>query len=99
MVATRPAAIDAQSTAGRVMLRIALNWYDINRFGLMRMNVDRKSKIARQISADLMPGTARVIAAHHVPMLLHEQGFWTRGMHRDSMHAVTNLRVRVRNVL
>src|SRR5947208_9926231 len=81
------------------MLRIALDRYDVNRFRLMRMDVDRKSEIARQITADLMPRSARVIAAHHVPMLLHEQRVRARRMHRDPMHAVTDLRVRVRNVL
>src|SRR6478672_4111502 len=81
------------------MLRIALDRYDVNRFRLMRMNVDRKSEIAWQIAADLIPRTARVIAAHYIPMLLHEQRVRARRMHRDPMHAVTDLRVRVRNVL
>src|SRR5262249_24220210 len=81
------------------MLRIALDWHDVNRFGLMRVNVDWKSEIAWQIAADLMPRTAGVIAAHNVPVFLHEQSVWTRRMHRDPMHAVTDLRVRVRNVL
>src|SRR6476469_4975914 len=81
------------------MLRIALDRYDVNRFRLMRMNVDRKSEIARQIATDLMPRTARVVAAHYVPMLLHEQRVRARRMHRDPMHAVTDLRVRVRDVL
>src|SRR5437773_1422175 len=81
------------------MLGIAFDRYDVNRFRLMRMHVDRKSEIARQIAADLMPRSARVIAAHHVPVLLHEQRVRTRRMHRDPMHAVTDLGVRVRNIL
>src|SRR6478672_13687795 len=81
------------------MLRIALDRYDVNRFRLMRMNVDRKSEIAWQIAADLIPRTARVIAAHYIPMLLHEQRVWARRMHRDPMHTVTDLRVGIRDVL
>src|SRR3954469_1677647 len=46
-----------------------------------------------------MPRTAGVIAAHHVPMLLHEQRFWPRRMHCNPMYAVTDFRVWVGNVL
>src|SRR4051812_36717901 len=46
-----------------------------------------------------MPRTARVIAAHNVPVLLHEQCVRTRRMQRDPMHAVTDFRIRIRDIL
>ena len=39
----------------------------------MRVHVDRETEIARQISADLAPRITRIIAAHHVPVLLHAE--------------------------
>ena len=81
------------------MLRIALDRHDVDRFRLVRMNVDRESEIGRQIAADLMPRIARVVAAHDVPVFLHEQRVRPRRMHRDAMHAVTDLRVRIRECI
>src|SRR5262245_47441914 len=81
------------------MLGIALDRDDINSFWLVRVDVDWKTEIARQIIADFMPRIARIIAAHHVPVFLHKQGVRARWVHGDPMHAMTDLRVWIRNVL
>ena len=53
------------------MLGIALDRHDVDRFRFVRMHVDGKAEIGGQIAADLMPHVTRIIAAHHVPVLLH----------------------------
>jgi hypothetical protein len=42
----------------------------------MRVHIDHEAEIGRQIAAHFMPGIAGIIAAHHVPMLLHEEHVW-----------------------
>ena len=81
------------------MLRIALDRHHVNRLRLVRVYVNRKSKIGRQVPADLRPHLPRVVAAHHVPVLLHEQHVWPRLVHRDVVYAVTHLGFRIGNVL
>src|SRR6266446_751697 len=81
------------------MLRITLDRHHVNRLWLVRVYVDRKSEIARQISANLLPGTTGVVAAHHVPVFLHEQCVGMRRMQCNAMHAMAYFRIRVRNVL
>src|SRR5438477_13017495 len=81
------------------MLGIALDRDDINCVRLVRMNVDGKSKIAWQVAAHFAPRVAGVIAAHDVPMLLHEEGIATRWEHGNPMNTVHDFRIRVRYVL
>ena len=69
----RAAAVHAQLAVRRVMLRIALDRHHVDRLRLMRVNVDHEAEIGRQIAAHFVPGIAGVVAAHHVPVLLHEQ--------------------------
>src|SRR4030066_301974 len=46
-----------------------------------------------------MPRLAGIVAAHDVPVLLHEQHTWTRPVHRNAMNAVSDLGVRVRKLV
>ena len=57
----------------------------------MRVHVDDEAKIGGKIAADLAPAVAGVVAAHHVPMLLHEEHIWPRAVHGDMMNAVAHL--------
>ena len=75
------------------MLGIALDGHDVNRLRLVRVNVNREAEIRRQIAADFVPLIARVVAAQHVPMLLHEQHVRSRRVHRDAMNAMADFRV------
>src|SRR5512144_307967 len=81
------------------MLRVALYRYDVHGVRLVRVDVDGEPEVARQVAADLVPGLAGVVAAHHVPVLLHEQHVGARGVHRDAVHAVTDLRARLEDAL
>ena len=54
------------------MLGVILYRYDVNRLRLVRMDVDRESKITWQVVADFLPQIAGIVRAHHVPVLLHE---------------------------
>src|SRR6266702_4688044 len=65
----------------------------------MRVNVDWKPEIAWQIAADLIPRSACVITTHDVPVLLHKQLVRVRWVHGDAVNAMTDLCVRIRNVL
>ena len=73
------------------MFRVALDRNDVDGFRLVRMNADREAEVGRQVAADLVPRIAAIIAAHHIPMLLHEQHVWTRRVHGDVVNAVTDL--------
>src|SRR5690242_2915164 len=64
----------------------------------MRVNVDHKTKIRREIPADLFPVVTPVVASHYVPMLLHEKHAGPRRMHRNVMNAMTNFGGRIWNV-
>ena len=65
----------------------------------MGMNVDDKSEVGGQIPADLRPLIARIIAAHDIPVLLHEQRARTLRVHGDMVHAVSHFGVGVRDIL
>ena len=65
----------------------------------MRVDVDREPEVARQVAADLSPRLAGVVAAHDVPVLLHEQHVRTRPVHRDAVNAVADLGRRVGDLL
>ena len=56
-----------------------------------------KAEVGGQVAADLVPGVAGVVAAHHIPMLLHEQHVRPRRVHGDAVHAVADLGLRVRD--
>ena len=72
---------------------------DHARAQLVRVDRDGKSEIAGQIAANLIPRTASVIAAHYVPVFLHEQSIGARRMTGDAVHAVAHVRIRIGNVL
>jgi hypothetical protein len=57
----------------------------------VRVDLDREPEVGRQVAADLVPRLAGVVAAHDVPVLLHEQHLRTRRVHRDAVHAVADL--------
>ncbi len=44
---------------------------DVDRLRLVRMDCP-EAEVSGQVAADLVPRVARIIAAHHVPVLLHE---------------------------
>ena len=58
-----------------------------------------EAEVGGQVAADLVPRVAGVVAAHHVPVLLHEQHVRARRVHRDAVDAVADLGIRVGNVL
>ena len=58
----------------------------------MRMHVNWKSEIARQIPAHFVPRISCVVAPHDVPVFLHEKRLRFGRMHRDPVHAVPYLR-------
>src|SRR5205823_14441068 len=45
----------------------------LDRLRLVRVHVDREAEVGRQIATHLVPRLAGIVAAHHVPVLLHEQ--------------------------
>ena len=71
-VSTGAAAIHTQLSFMHVMLAVALDGNDVNSFRFVRVDVDDEAEVGGQIAADFFPAVARVVAAHHVPMLLHE---------------------------
>ena len=81
------------------MLRIAFDWHDEYCFRLVGVNIDRKTEIGRQIAADFVPDIAGIVAAHHVPVFLHEQHVGSAGMKGDAVDAVADFGVRIGNVV
>src|SRR2546428_621431 len=77
------------------MLGVTLNRNDVDGVWFVRVDVDREAEVGRQIAADLPPRLAGVVAAHDVPVLLHEQHARTRAVHRDAVNAVADLGSRV----
>ena len=59
----------------------------------------RKTKITGQVAANLPPGVATVVAAHHVPVLLHEQHIASGWVPSDPVHAVADLGIRIGDAL
>src|SRR5207302_8851231 len=70
-----------------------------NRFRFVSVDVDRKTKIGRQISAHFTPGIAGIVAAHYVPVFLHEERVRTRWVQCDPVNTVADLRIGIGNVL
>src|SRR5262249_35679416 len=56
---------------------------------------DREAEVAGKVAADLVPGVAGVVAAHDVPMLLHEDRVRPRLVDRHAVNAVPDVGVRV----
>ena len=77
------------------MVRVAVDGDDVDGLRLVGMHVDGEAEVGRQVAADLAPGLAGVVAAHDVPVLLHVQHVGTRRVHREAVHAVADLGVRV----
>src|SRR5439155_7889454 len=99
LVSACPTAVYAQLSLGWIVLRIALDRDNVDGVRLVRVHVNWKPEVAGQVSADLAPRLAGVIAAHDVPVLLHEEYTGTRPVHRDAVNAVANLGIRVGDVL
>ena len=55
-------------------------------------------EVGGQVAADFVPGIAGVVAAHHVPVLLHEEHAGTRAVHGDVVDAVADFGRRVGDV-
>src|SRR5215471_5855632 len=95
-VPARAATVYSQLSFWNVMLRVALDRNDIDGFRFMRMHVNRKPEVGRKVPADFMPGLAGIVAAHDVPMFLHEQHVRFRRVHRDAVDTVPDFRIGVR---
>ena len=63
------------------------------------MDVDRKAEVRWEIVAHLPPRIAAMVAAHDVPMLLHEEHVGSRRMQGDMVHAVADLGFRIGDAL
>src|SRR5438874_6951147 len=98
-IAAGAAAINAQLSIKREMLRVTLDRHHVNGIRLVRMNVDGEAKVSRQIAADFVPRITGVVTAHHIPVFLHEEDTGPGTVHGDAMNAVADLRRRVGNVL
>src|SRR5947207_15361371 len=81
------------------MLAIAFDGNNVDGFGLVGVYVDDKSEICGQVSADLAPFVAGVVAAHHIPMFLHEEHVGTGGVQGNAVNAVSDLGSRISNIL
>ena len=73
------------------MLRVARDRHNVDGVWLVRVHVDGEPEVARQVAADLVPRLASVVAAHDVPVLLHEQHARTRPVHGEAVHTVADL--------
>src|SRR6267378_5307453 len=99
LVAAGAAAEYTQLAIWNKVFRVALDGNDIDGFRLVRVHVNHESEIGRQVSADFSPVIARVVRAHHVPVLLHEEDARALRGHGDVMHAVAYLCIWIRDVL
>src|ERR1700682_2944775 len=77
------------------MLRIALDGDDVNGLRLVSVNVDWESEVGRKVPADLFPGLAGIVGAHHVPVLLVERHPRAGPVHRDAVNAVAAFGCRI----
>src|SRR6185369_10766987 len=98
-IAARAAAIDAQLAIHRIVLAVTLDGNDVDGIGLVRVYVDDEAEVGRKIAADFLPVVAGVVAAHNVPVLLHEERVGTRVVHGDVVDAVSDLGVGIGDVL
>ena len=89
-VAAGAAAVDAELSFGGIVLGIAFDGDDVDGFGLVGVNVDGEAEIGGEIAADFVPGVAGVVAAHDVPVFLHEEDVGPGGVHGDAVNAVAD---------
>ncbi len=75
------------------MVGVAGDRDDVDGFRFVCVHVDGEPEVGRQVSADLTPGLPGVVAAHDVPVLLHEQDRRARRVHGQAVHAVAHLGV------
>src|SRR5207244_1719163 len=90
------AAMDAQLALGGNVLGVALDRHNVDGIRLVRVDGDREAEVGRQVPADLVPRLAAVVAAHDVPVLLHEQRVRPGRVHREAVDAVAHLPLLVR---
>src|SRR4029453_15839654 len=83
----------------RIMLGVAGDRHDVDGLRLVGGHVDGKAEVAGRVAAHLAPRGAAVVAAHDVPVLLHEEHVRTRRMAGHAMYAVPDLGGRIRNLL
>src|ERR1019366_8168932 len=98
-VSAGAAAEHAELAIRNIVLRVALDGDDVDRFGLVGVDVNHESEVGGQVATDFFPVVARVVRAHHVPVLLHEEHVRPFGMHGDVMHAVSDLGILVWDIL
>src|SRR5439155_4207499 len=77
-VAAAAATEHPQLSVGRKMLGVALDRHYVNSLRLVGVHVDYKAEISWQIAADLSPIIAGIVAAHYVPVFLHEEDIGSR---------------------
>src|SRR5208282_1077065 len=90
-VAAGAAAEDAQLALVHVVLGVALDGNNIDGLGFVGVNVDDEAEVGGQVAADFLPGFARVVASHDVPVFLHEENARPRGIHGYVVNAVPDL--------
>src|SRR5690606_9578649 len=95
LVASYTAPVHAQFPLGRVVLRIALYRYHVDSFRIMSMHINHKTEIGRQVSGHFVPPLPGIIAAHDVPVLLHEQDVRSTLVHGNAMHTMTDFSGRI----
>ena len=81
------------------MLPVAFDGDHVDGLRLVRVYVDHEPEVGGQVSADLVPRVAGVVAAHDVPVLLHKEHVRARAVHGDVVNAVADLGIRVGDVL
>src|SRR5260370_42626262 len=91
LVSARAAAVNAQLAIGWKVLPVALDGDDVDGLRLVGVHVDHESEVGGQVSADLLPRVAGVVAAHDVPVLLHEEDVWARRVHGYVVNEVTGI--------
>ena len=83
--------INSQPAVARAAKPIGLNWNDIHAVGIPGMHDYSKAKVRRHSVGDVDPVFGMVVRAIQSPMVLQKQSFGTSGMHRDFVHALSEL--------
>src|SRR5215467_3768512 len=68
-VSALTAAEHLQFAVHGVVLGVALDRNDVDGFGLVSVDIDHEAEVRWEVTADLFPRVARVVAAHDVPVL------------------------------
>ncbi len=76
---------------------ITLHRNDVDRFGFVGVHADGKTEIAGQVATHFGPGISPIVAAHNVPVVLHEQHVGVGRMHGEAMDAMARLTFRLRH--